>query len=221
MLNWLWGCMLLIGVVFGCINGKIPEITGAALDSAREAVTLAIAMLGVMGFWMGLLEIGSRTGLLERICRLLRPVMTFLFPGLKEESAAKEAIATNFAANLLGLGWAATPAGLKAMEELRKLHEKNCKEQYPESWKEKCRSASNEMCTFLVLNISSLQLIPMTIIAYRAEYGSVDPGRVIGPAIAATFASTLAAVVFVKAVTGRSTAEKKKGARRKKGGRTV
>lgn len=201
MLNWLWGCMLLIGVIFGCINGKIPEITGAALDSAKEAVTLAVTMLGVMGFWMGLLEIGSQTGLLGKCCRLLRPVMQFLFPRLKEEEAAKEAVSTNFAANLLGLGWAATPAGLKAMEELKKIHEKECKKKYPESWKEKSRIASDEMCTFLVLNISSLQLIPMTMIAYRAEYGSISPTRVIGPAIVATLVSTLAAVFFCKVMT--------------------
>lgn len=201
MLNWLWGFMLLIGVIFGCINGKIPEITGAALDSAKEAVMLAVTMLGVMGFWMGLLEIGSQTGLLGKCCRILRPVMHFLFPGLKEEGAAREAISTNFAANLLGLGWAATPAGLKAMEELKKLHEKECKKRYPETWKEKSKIASDEMCTFLVLNISSLQLIPMTMIAYRAEYGSISPTRVIGPAIAATLASTLAAVFFCKVMT--------------------
>ena len=203
MLNWLWGCMLLIGVIFGCVNGKIPEITGAALDSAKEAVTLAVTMLGVMGFWMGLLEIGSRTGLLERCCRLLKPVMGFLFPRLKKEGPAREAIATNFAANLLGLGWAATPAGLKAMGELKKLHEEMCKKQYPENWKEWSKIASDEMCTFLVLNISSLQLIPMTMIAYRAEYGSVSPTRVIGPAIVATLASTLAAVIFCKIMTSR------------------
>lgn len=203
MLNWLWGCMLLVGVIFGCINGKIPEITGAALDSAREAVTLALTMLGVMGFWMGLLEIGSRTGLLGKCCRLLQPVLYFLFPGLKEEGAAREAISTNFAANLLGLGWAATPAGLKAMEELKKIHEKDCKRKYPKNWKEHCKTASDEMCTFLVLNISSLQLIPMTMIAYRAEYGSMNPARIIGPAIVATFASTLAAVFFCKVMTGK------------------
>lgn len=212
MLNWLWGCMLLVGVVFGCFNGKIPEITGAALDSAKEAVTLAITMLGVMGFWMGLLEIGSQTGLLGRCCRLLRPVMRFLFPGLKKEEAAREAISTNFAANLLGLGWAATPAGLKAMEELKKLHVEQCKKEYPESWKEQSKIASDEMCTFLVLNISSLQLIPMTMIAYRAEYGSVNPAGVIGPAIAATLFSTLAAVFFCKVMTaGKGKAKGGKG----------
>lgn len=201
MLNWLWGLMLLIGVIFGCINGKIPEITGAALDSAKEAVTLAVTMLGVMGFWMGLLEIGSQTGLLGKCCRLLQPVMRLLFPGLKDEENAREAISTNFAANLLGLGWAATPAGLKAMEELKRIHEKECKKNFPKDWKEKCRRASDEMCTFLVLNISSLQLIPMTMIAYRAEYGSVSPTKVIGPAIAATLVSTLAAVFFCKVMT--------------------
>lgn len=201
MLNWLWGCMLLVGVIFGCISGKIPEITGAALNSAKEAVTLAVTMLGVMGFWMGLLEIGSKTGLLGKLCRLLRPIMRFLFPRLKEEGSAREAISTNFAANLLGLGWAATPAGLRAMEELKKLHIKECKEQNPENWKEQSKAASDEMCTFLVLNISSLQLIPMTMIAYRAEYGSVNPAAVIGPAIVATLASTLAAVFFCKVMT--------------------
>ncbi len=201
MLNYLWGFMLLIGIVFGCINGKIPEITNAALDSAKEAVALSITMLGVMGFWMGLMEIGTQTGLLTRFCRKLNPIMKFLFPKLKKEGAAREAIATNFAANLLGLGWAATPAGLKAMEELQKLHVENCKKKYPDSWQEKSKKASDEMCTFLILNISSLQLIPMTMIAYRAEYGSVNPARVVGPAVCATFISTLAAVFFCKLMT--------------------
>lgn len=198
MLNYLWGFMLLIGIVFGCLNGKIPEITNAALDSAREAVTLSITMLGVMGFWMGLMEIGTQTGLLSRFCKKLRPLMNFLFPRLRKEEAAREAIATNFAANILGLGWAATPAGLKAMEELKKLHEEECRLRYPEDWREKSKIASDEMCTFLVLNISSLQLIPMTMLAYRAQYGSVNPARILGPAICATFVSTLVAVLFCK-----------------------
>lgn len=201
MLNYLWGFMLLIGIVFGCINGKLPEITQEALCSAKEAVKLAITMMGVMGFWMGLLEIGSRTGLLAGFSKALQPFMHFLFPRLLKEGKAREAISTNFAANILGLGWAATPAGLKAMDELKKIHSEECRKKYPDSYKMKEKVASDEMCTFLVLNISSLQLIPMTMVAYRSEYGSVNPVGIVGPAICATLASTLAAIFFCKIMT--------------------
>ncbi len=193
MLNYLWGGMILVAVVYGAVTGNIKEVGNAALDSSKEAVELCITMLGVMALWTGMMKIAEVSGLTRKFIRLVRPVLRFLFPEIPEESKANDYIASNMLANILGLGWAATPFGLKAMEELQKIHmEQGGKKGV----------ASRAMCTFLILNISSLQLIPVNIIAYRSQYGSVNPAEIVGPAIIATLASTLAAVIFVK-VTGR------------------
>lgn len=223
MLNYLWAGMIIIGVVFGAFNGKMPDITNAALDSAKEAVTLCITMMGVMSFWVGIMEIATRAGIIEMSARKLKPVIRFLFPNIPPEHKANEYITTNFIANILGLGWAATPAGLKAMEELAKLEEERRggekREELPNGsvfsdGKVRFRrrhtspgmprgTASNEMCTFLILNISSLQLIPVNVIAYRSQYGSVNPTAIVGPGIVATMVGTVAAVVFCKVMERR------------------
>ena len=197
MLNWIWAGMLLAGIIFGAFNGKMQEITNAALESAKEAVTLCITMIGVMAFWCGLMEIASRAGIIRMGAKKLRPVLRFLFPSLPEEHRANDHIAANFIANFLGLGWAATPAALKAMEELGKLEEDRRNGKIYGIPRKK-GVAGNEMCTFLIINISSLQLIPMTVIAYRSQYGSPDPAGIIGAGIAATMVSTGAAVVFCR-----------------------
>ncbi len=163
--------MILIGVVYGAITGKMAEVTNAALDSAGDAVSLCITMIGVMALWVGLMEIAQKSGLIAKLTRGIQPFIRFLFPRIPEGHPAREYIATNLIANVLGLGWACTPAGLKAMEE---------------------------MCTFLIINISSLQLIPVNVIAYRSQYGSVNPAEIIAPAIVATLISTLVAVVYCK-----------------------
>ena len=195
MLNYLWAGMILIGIVWGTFNGALSEITEGALNSAKEAVTLSITMLGIMSFWCGILKIGEESGLIEAMTKKMSPVLHFLFPKLPEGHPAEDAIATNMIANMLGLGWAATPAGLKAMEELEKLEEDRRIHQVVSVPK---GTANNEMCTFLIINISSLQLIPINIVAYRAEYGSVDPMAIIGPALLATMISTMAGIVFCK-----------------------
>lgn len=189
MLNFLWGGMILIAVVYGTLTGNVKEVGNAALDSSKEAVELCITMLGVMALWTGLMRIAQASGLTKRFIRFARPVLRFLFPEVPEDSKANEYIASNMLANILGLGWAATPFGLKAMEELRKLN-------IAQGGRKD--TASRAMCTFLIINISSLQLIPVNIITYRSQYGSVNPARIVAPAILATLASTLAAVVFVK-----------------------
>ena len=216
MLNYLWAFMMLIGILWGAFHGTMSEVTQGALNSAKEAVSLCITMLGVMSMWTGILEIGQRAGLIEQISKKMKPVLKFLFPNLPEGHPAEDAIATNMIANLLGLGWAATPAGLKAMEELAKLEEERGNVAYmardgkgdgktqgafasmEREGRKSERVASNEMCTFLILNISSLQLIPVNMIAYRSQYGSVNPAGIIAPAIVATFISTLTAVVYCK-----------------------
>lgn len=217
MMNYLWGGMILIGIVYGAFTGRMQDVTDAALVSAKEAVTLCITMVGVMSLWSGVMQIGSEAGMIQAISKKIRPLIRFLFPDIPCNHAANEYITTNFIANFLGLGWAATPAGLKAMESLAELEEErramehggrgeqiNALPAQDGSRKERRiravpkGAASNEMCTFLILNISSLQLIPVNIIAYRSQYGSVNPTAIVGPAIAATAISTAVAVVFCK-----------------------
>lgn len=202
--------MILIGVVYGAFSGNMEEVSKAALDSAGEAVSLCITMIGVMSLWVGLMEIAQKSGLIARMTRGLSPFITFLFPRIPRDHPARGYISTNLIANILGLGWACTPAGLKAMEELAKLEEERGNPEYltengmglPFSHKRE-RTASKEMCDFLILNISSLQLIPVNMIVYRQQYGSVNPTAVIAPAIVATFISTAVAVVFCKMMSGR------------------
>ena len=173
-MNALWAGMMLMAIIYGTFHGTIPAVTQAALDSAKEAVSLCITMLGILSFWMGLMQVGSASGLIGRMTRGIRPALRCLFPGIPEEHPALEQIAVNCIANVLGLGWAATPRSRVVPPG----------------------TASDEMCTFLVLNISSLQLIPVNIIAYRSQYGSVDPAAIIGPAIVATMVSTGVGVIF-------------------------
>ena len=188
--------MILIGVVYGAIAGKMAEVTNAALDSAGDAVSLCITMIGVMALWVGLMEIAQKSGLIAKLTRGIQPFIRFLFPRIPEGHPAREYIATNLIANVLGLGWACTPAGLKAMEELAKLEAERGTPGYVSA--DGKRVASNEMCTFLILNISSLQLIPVNMIAYRSQYGSVNPAGIIAPAIVATAVSTGVAIVYCK-----------------------
>ncbi|MCI9570040.1 MAG: nucleoside recognition protein [Lachnospiraceae bacterium] len=224
MLNYLWAGMVAAGICWAAFHGNMAEVTNGILDSSKEAVALSITMLGIMSFWSGILKVGENAGLVEQMTRQMRPVIRFLFPRLPGEHPAAASISTNMIANILGLGWAATPAGLKAMKELAELEEERREEESREKRntiemdsggqsRRRKRTvgrtvgmpkgvASNEMCTFLIINISSLQLIPVNMIAYRSQYGSVNPAAVIAPAIAATLFSTIVAVVYCK-VMGR------------------
>ncbi|MBQ8199166.1 MAG: nucleoside recognition protein [Lachnospiraceae bacterium] len=195
MLNYLWAFMILTGIIYGCFHGTMAEISNAALDSAKEAVNLCITMLGVMSFWTGLMQIAQKAGIIASLTQKITPFLRFLFPSLRNEQRALEYISTNVIANILGLGWACTPAGLKAMEEMRQIQLRCGKN--PDI-------ASNEMCGFLILNISSLQLIPVNMIVYRSQYGSVNPTAIIAPAILATSFSTLAGILFLKIADARS-----------------
>ena len=127
MLNYMWAFMILVGILWGAFHGTMSQVTQGALDSAKEAVSLCITMLGVMALWTGILEIGQRAGLIEQIAKKMKPIIKFLFPNLPEGHPAGDAMATNMIANMLGLGWAATPAGLKAMESLEELEEERRK----------------------------------------------------------------------------------------------
>lgn len=189
MLNTIWAVMILIAVLYGAFTGRMSDVTNAALDSAGEAISLCITMAGVVALWMGLMEIATRAGLVAKLTRGISPFLKLMFPRLPKDHPASQYIATNIIANVLGLGWACTPAGLKAMEALAQLEVERGNPSH---------RASNEMCTFLIINISSLQLIPVNMIAYRNQYGSSNPTAIIAPAIAATLISTLIAILYCK-----------------------
>lgn len=189
MLNILWVVMMAGGILFASFQGTMGEVTESFIDSATEAVNLCIFMLGVIGVWNGMMEIAVKSGLMKKIAHVMYPFIHWLFPDIPPGHKASEYIAANMAANMLGLGWAATPAGLKAMQELKELDQKKGNNG---------SQASDMMCAFLVLNISSLQLIPINMIAYRSQYGSVEPTSIVLPSIVSTAISTLAGILFIK-----------------------
>lgn len=192
MLNYIWAVMIVVGVIYGVFTGNIEQVGDGAIESAEEAVKLCITMLGIMSMWMGFMGVAEKSGLVAKAEKMLEPVIHWLFPALPKDHKARAHIITNIIANILGLGWAATPAGLKAMEEL-------AKDPIPQKGKIlPGHISTNEMCTFLVLNISSLQLIPVNMIAYRSQYGSASPASIVAPAILATTISTLVGVIFFK-----------------------
>ncbi|XBX06732.1 nucleoside recognition protein [Enterocloster clostridioformis] len=187
-------------------------VTDGAIQASKEAVMLCITMLGVMTLWTGVLEIGDRSGLVDQLAGRMGLILTFLFPRLDPDGEARKQISVNVTANICGLNWAATPSGLKAMEELKKVEEERRKggaagqkdtpgQEETAGQRAAARqagTASKEMCTFLIINISSLQLIPMNMIVYRSQYGSVNPTAIAGPALAAAFISTVVAVIFCR-----------------------
>ena len=198
-MDYLWASMLLIGILYGVFTGNILAVSDAALSAAGEAISLCITTAGILTLWTGLMEIAKSSGVITSAAKVIRPLIVYLFPKLPKNHPAVEHISLNFIANFLGLNWGATPAGLKAMEELENLERERGNPP---------RIASDEMCTFLIINISSLQLIPISIIAYRQQYGSVNPSAVIGPAIAATFFNTIVAIIFCKLIQMRPAQKK-------------
>ena len=190
MLNVIWGFLLIGGILTGAFLGRMDLVTNAVIDGGRNAVELAFTMAGVVAVWSGILKIAEKGGMIDALAEKMEPFLDFLFPEVPRGHAARRYISANFAANFLGLGWAATPAGLLAMEELAKLNGKTGR-------------ASNAMCMFLVVNMSSLQLVTVNILAYRAEYGSAAPAEIMGAGIAATLGTTLVGILLAKILEGR------------------
>ena len=202
---YLWGGMLLIGIVYGVLVGNVDEVTKAFVSCSGEAVSLCISMAGITAMWTGMMKIAENSGLVTELAAKMRPLIRFLFPKLDTESKAAHYICLNFLSNVLGLSWASTSSGLCAMKELKELQlqkenaEKNTEDSgKKDAVKNSSMIASNEMCTFLIINVSSLQLIHVNMIAYRAKYGSADPTAIVGPAILATAVSTAVAVIFCR-----------------------
>lgn len=185
MLDAIWGFFIIGGILTAAALGRMDMVTAAVLSGGKSAVELAITMAGVVAMWSGILKIAEKGGMIDLLSEKLTPAMDFLFPSVSRHHKARQYIAANFAANFLGLGWAATPAGLMAMKELQKLNrEKEC--------------ATGAMCMFLTINMSSLQLVTVNILAYRTEYGSAAPAEIVGVGIAATFITTLVGIVAAK-----------------------
>lgn len=195
MMNYVWAGMILAAYLFALVNGNVETVTQGALDGAKSAVEMTLALLGMMCFWTGLLEIAKRSGMTEKLARLARPLMGFLFPQLKRDSAAVSAIVMNMTANFLGLSNAATPLGLKAMEELNRANGGRSR-------------ASDAMCMFVVINTASINLIPTTLITLRSAAGSSDPFGIIVPVWISSLLSVTVGVAAVKMFS-------KKDARRK------
>ena len=195
MLNYLWAGMILIGIMVASFNGNLGAVCEGVIASAKEAVELLFVMAGVVSMWNGMLYIATNSGLVEKLTKKMTPLLKILFPKLPEGHKAATYISTNFIANFLGLGWACTPTGIQAMKALKELEIERGKNPH---------IASNEMCTFLLLNISSLQLIPINMIAYRSQYGSKNPMAVVGPSILATSITTLLAFLLCKILCNTS-----------------
>jgi spore maturation protein SpmA len=185
VLNYIWLALVLLAVAIGGWNDRLKDVTGGALDGAKTAVTIALGLIGIMALWLGLMRLAERAGLVQRIAYGLRPLMKRLFPEVPPDHPAMGSMLMNMAANMLGLGNAATPLGLRAMRDLESLNPRP-------------GVASNAMCTFLAINTSSVQLIPATAIAILAAAGSARPTVIVGTAFFATLCAATVAVLSAK-----------------------
>ncbi|MGE5677114.1 MAG: nucleoside recognition domain-containing protein [Pseudomonadota bacterium] len=190
MINKIWFYMIVIAVAFAATGGKLEALAAGIMGSLDTAVDLAIGLTGGMMLWCGVLKVAERSGLVEGIAALLRPVMRLLFRGIPSKGAAMGAMIMNITSNMLGLGNAATPLGLKAMQELQALNGKK-------------DTATNAMCLFLVINAAPIQLLPATVLSLRASAGSANPGVIIIPAILSSFSAAVAGVAACKLLEGR------------------
>lgn len=189
-MNYVWGGMMIVAVVAGIVSGKTELVSNAILSGGATAVELCITMMGMMLLWGGLTAIMQRSGLSRGLAKLLSPIMGWLFPELKYHNKAKEAISMNVAANMLGLGNAATPLGLKAMKELSKINGNP-------------RVASNSMITFVVLNSVSVQLLPTGLFILRKQFGSSSPTEILPAVWFASILSALVGILLVKFCNGK------------------
>ncbi len=183
MLNYIWIGLMLISLIVGAITGNLPAVTDAAIEYAATAVDIALGLIGIMAFWLGIMKIAEKGGIIRLLSRLIRPLARFLFPDIPKDHPAIGSIMMNVVANWLGLSNAATPLGLKAMEELQELN--------PDK-----ETATNAQVIFLAINTASITIIPMTIIAIRTELGAANPFEIISTGI---FASTVACITAVTA----------------------
>lgn len=185
MINIIWAVLLLTGFIVGAINGNIQEVTDAAISNAETGVSIALGLIGIMTLWLGIMKVAEAAGIVQGLAKLISPVTRRLFPEIPEEHPAMGAIVMNIAANMLGLGNAATPLGLKAMQEMQKLNKVE-------------DTATDAMVMFLAINTSSVTLIPASTIAILSAAGATNPTNIIGPTLIATTVSTAVAIIVCR-----------------------
>ena len=185
MLNILWPIFIIISYVYAMLNGNIESINNAIFESTESAVNLTITLFGTMCLWSGLMEIAANTNLINRLTKLLRPIVNFLFKGTKNNKKIREEISMNMVANMLGLGNAATPLGLKAMQSMQ---EDNTNK----------KRLTDDMATFIILNTASIQIIPTTVIAIRLSLGSLEPTKIIFAVWFSTICAAIVGIVVTK-----------------------
>lgn len=182
MVNLLWAGMITLAIIIAALHGKIDMVTQSIFSSAEKAVGIALSLISVMTFWLGMMKILEKSGFIQIIIFFLKPLAYWLYPGVPRKHKAMDSMLMNMGANLLGMGNAATPFGIKAMEQLQNLNNK------PDT-------ATDDMCTFLALNTAGLTLIPTTVIAIRTATGAQNPTDIIGTTIIASFCSTAVAIM--------------------------
>src|SRR5690625_4324253 len=183
MVNLIWLLFIVIGFVFAIVNGTVDQVTEAVFDGATTGVTVSFGLISILVFWLGMMKIAENAGLLQLFARVLSPIVRWIFPGIPKDHPALGYILSNMSANLLGLGNAATPMGIKAMQELQKLNTSK-------------DTASPEMCTLLAINTSGVTLIPTTIIAIRMNFDSANPAEIVGTTLLATAIATTSAILI-------------------------
>lgn len=189
MINTVWFLMIFIGILYGAFTGNLGELNNIILKEAQEGVTFAISLIGIMCFWLGMMNIAEKSDLIKSISRGFRPIVRLLFPDIPKDHPAERWVLMNFIANMFGVGNGATAFGLKAMKELDSLNPNK-------------KKATNAMAMFLIINMSSLQLVPLTVVKLRYDYGSKNPTGIIGITILATFLSTIVAIIVGKIFEG-------------------
>jgi spore maturation protein A len=183
MVNYIWAGMIFIGIITAFLTGNVEAVNKAVFEGAKTGVTVTFGLISILIFWMGVMKVAEEAGLLKQMARLLGPLARWLFPTVPKDHPAFGYILSNMTANLFGLGNAATPMGIRAMQELQKLN--------PDP-----KTATPAMCTLLALNTSSMTLIPTTIIAIRMNYNSANPAEIVGTTLLATFIATCSAILI-------------------------
>lgn len=190
MINYIWFFLIFIGIIVAIFTGNINGINIAVIEDTQEAVMFAIGLTGIMAIWLGLMNIAQKSGLIKSFSRLISPITRFLFPDIPKDHPALSAIVMNIVTNMFGAGNSATALGIKAMEEMNKLNIDK-------------KKATNAMCMFLVINMSSVQLVPLTVLKIRADAGSLNPTEIISTSLIATIISTVVGITSAKILQGR------------------
>ena len=191
MLNFLWPIFIIVAFVYGFISGNVDKVNNSIFESTKSAVELCITLIGTICLWNGIMEIATKTSMIDKLTKLLQPLIRFLFPEIKKDNRVNKEIAMNMIANIFGLGNAATPTGLKVMKSLQKENQNK-------------DTISNSMAMFIVINTASLQLIPTTVIAIRSSMGSHNPTKIIIYVWFATLSAVVTAIIVTKIFIKRS-----------------